>query len=256
MGLITLLTDFGYRDHYVAALKARLLQLAPATPVVDISHGIEPFNIPHAVHVLQAVFRDFPAGTAHVIGVADHGAGPEPGWQVASFQGHYFVAADNGILALLCNGEPEQLVALPAASCASPTRDVLLPAAVALAQGESPASLGPVVTGFHRLNNRQLRLQDHRITGHVAHMDHYGNLITNISRTAIEAVGHGRKLAVHFGRDVVREMHPHFSAVAPGEAVVVFNSQDFLCLGVCQGNASELLGLHFDSQVDVRFAIE
>ena len=256
MGLITLLTDFGYRDHYVAALKARLLQLAPTTPVVDISHGIDPFNIAHAVHVLQAVFRDFPRGTAHVIGVADHGTGPEPGWQAALFEGHYFVAGDNGILALLCAGAPELLVALPAAVSASPTRDVLLPAAVALAQGAKMASLGPLATDFHRLNNRQLRLQDHRITGHVAHVDHYGNLITNISRTAVEAVGHGRSLAVHFGRDVVREIHPHFSAVLPGEAVVVFNSQNCLCLGICQGNAAELLGLHFDSQVDVRFPTE
>ena len=256
MGLITLLTDFGYRDHYVAALKARLRHLAPALPVVDISHGVEPFNIAHAAQVLQAVFRDCPAGTVHVVGVADHGAGPEPGWQAAAFAGHYFVAANNGILALLSNGAPEELVALPAAVSPSPTRDVLLPAAVALAQGAPLASLGPAIATLHQLNNRQLRLQDHRITGHVAHVDHYGNLVTNISRTAVEAVGHGRPLAIHFGRDVVRDVHSHFSAVPPGEAVVVFNSQQFLCLGICQGNASELLGLSFDSQVDVRFATE
>lgn len=253
MGLITLLTDLGYRDHYVAALKARLWHLAPATPVVDISHGVEPFNLAHAAHVLQAVFRDFPAGTIHVIGVDDHGAGPEPGWQAALFAGHYFVAADNGILSLLCHGAPEVLVALPAALGPSPTRDVLLPAAVALAQGELLTSLGPIITTFHQLNNRQLRLQDHRITGHVAHVDHYGNLITNISRTAVDAVGHERRFSVHFGRDVVRELHPHFAAAPPGEAVAVFNSQQYLCLGICQGNASELLGLHFDSQIDVRF---
>lgn len=256
MGLITLLTDFGYRDHYVAALKARLLQLAPAVPIVDISHGVEPFNIAHAVHVLQSVFRNFPVGTVHVIGVADHGAGPVPGWLAAEFEGHYFVTADNGILTLLANGTPENLVALPAVITASPTCDVLLPAAVTLAQGAPLTALGPMVTTQYQLNNRQLRLQDHRITGHVAHVDHYGNLVTNISRTAVEAVGHGRPLAIHFGRDVVRDLHPHFSAVAPGEAVVVFNSQNFLCLGICQGNAAELLGLDFDSQVDVRFQAE
>ena len=256
MGLITLLTDFGYRDHYVAALKARLLHLAPTVAVVDISHGVEPFNIAHAVHVLQNVFRDFPPGTVHVIGVDDHGAGSEPGWLAARFAGHYFVAGNNGILALLCHGAPDELVALTAANSASPTRDVLLPAAVALAQGALLASLGPAVGALHQLNNRQLRLQDHRVTGHVVHVDHYGNLVTNISRTAVEAVGHGRPLAIHFGRDVVRDLHSHFSAVPPGEAVVVFNSRHFLCLGICQGNASELLGLSFDSQVDVRFAAE
>lgn len=256
MGLITLLTDFGYRDHYVAALKARLLQLAPAVPVVDLSHAVEPFDIAHAVHVLNSVFRDFPAGSVHVVGVNDHGAGPTPTWHAARFQDHYFVAADNGLLALLCDGAPDVLVALPFGDTPSPTRDVLLPAAVALAQGATLDSLGPVIADFHPLNNRQVRLQDHRITGHVTHVDHYGNLITNISRTAVEVVGHGRPFTVHFGREVVREFHSHFSAAAPGEAVTVFNSQGCLALGISQGNAAELLGLRFDSQVDVRFPVE
>ena len=256
MGLITLLTDFGYHDHYVAALKARLLRLAPGLPVVDISHGVEPFNTAHAVYVLRAVFRDFPAGTVHVVGVNDHGAGPEPVWHAARFEGHYFAVADNGILALLCDGAPDEWVALTTGPTASPTRDVLLPAAVALALGAPLASLGPAVADLHVLTNRQLRLQDHRITGHVAHIDHYGNLVTNISRTAVEAVGHGRPFSVHFGREVLREVRPNFSAVPPGEAVSVFNSQGCLCLGICQGNAAELLGLHFDSQVDVRFPVE
>ena len=256
MGLITLLTDFGYRDHYVAALKAQLLRLAPGVPVVDICHGIEPFNTAHAVYVLQAVFRDFPAGTVHVVGVNDHGAGPEPMWHAAQYQGHYFAVADNGVLALLCDGAPEALVALPATATASPTRDVLLPAAVALAQGTPLASLGPQVSDLYVRTNRQLRLQDHRITGHVAHIDHYGNLITNISRTAVEAVGHGRPFSVHFGREILKGVQPYFSAAPAGEAAVVFNSQGCLCLGICEGNAAELLGQYFDSQVDVRFAVE
>ena len=256
MGLITLLTDFGYRDHYVAALKARLLHLAPALPVIDISHAIEPFNTAHAVHVLRAVFRDFPVGTVHVIGVNDHGRGEEAVWHAARYQNHYFVVADNGILALLCAGAPDEVVALPAATTPSPTRDVLLPAAVALAQGAPLDSLGPVITDFVQLTLGQVRIQDHRITGHVVHVDHYGNLITNISRTQVEAVGHGRSFTVHFGREVVKELQPHFSAATPGEAVTVFNSQECLCLGICEGNAAELLGLHFDSQVDVRFPVE
>jgi S-adenosylmethionine hydrolase len=256
MGLITLLTDFGYRDHYVAALKARLLQLAPTTTVVDISHAVEPYNIAHAVYVLSAVFRDFPAGTVHVVGVSDHGAGATPAWHAARVEGHFIVTADNGLLALLSDGNLAELVALPAAETPSPTRDVLLPAAVALATGAELSSLGPLITEYHRLNNRQVRLQDDRITGHVAHVDHYGNLITNIPRNAVEVVGRGRPLTVHFGREVVRELQPHFSAAAPGEAVTVFNSQGCLCLGICQGNAAELLGLHFDSQVDVRFPVD
>ena len=256
MALLTLLTDFGYRDHYAAALRARLLALDATLPVVEITHGIEPFNIPHAVHTLQAVFRDFAAGTAHVVGVNDRGSGDEPVWHAARFQGHYFVVADNGLLALLCDGPPEELVALPAAATPSPTRDVLLPAAVALARGAALASLGPLVTDYHLVNNFQLRLQDDRITGHVVHVDHYGNLVTNISRTAVEVVGRGRPLAVHFGREILPSLRPHLAAANPGDAVTAFNSQDCLCIGICQGHAAELLGLHFHAQVDVRFAGE
>ena len=256
MGLITFLSDFGYRDHYVAAVKARILQLAPTLPVLDLSHAIEPFNIAHAVHVLNAVFRDFPAGTVHLVGVNDLG-GPRAAWHAALFEDHYFVAADNGLLALLCDGPPAELVSLEAATpTASPTRDLLAPAAVHLAQGGPLADLGPATTQLYQLLNRQVRLQDNRITGHVVHVDHYGNLVTNITKQAVEVIGRTRPCTIHFARETVRDVAAHFQAADPGEAVCIFNSQEQLCIGINQGNASELLGLHFDSQVDVRFPVD
>jgi S-adenosylmethionine hydrolase len=279
MGVLTLLTDFGYRDHYVAALKARLLHLAPTLSVMDITHGVEPYNIAHAVHVLRAVFRDFPVGTTHLITVSDYGASPAgavstPAWHAALHEGHYFVAADNGLLALLCDGLPERLVRLSAvapptamasssaaalsvvtATTLNPTRDVLAPAAARLALGQSIDSLGLPTAELYSLTNRQLRLQDNRVTGHVVHVDHYGNLITNISRTAVEAVGRGRTATIKFGRENVRELRPHFAAAPPGEIVCAFNSQDCLSIAINQGHASELLSLYFDSQVDVWFEV-
>ena len=277
MGVLTLLTDFGYRDHYVAALKARLLHLAPTLPVLDITHGVEPYNIAHAVHVLRAVFRDFPLGTTHLITVSDYGASPTgavatPAWYAAQHQGHYFVAADNGLLSLLCDGVPERLVRLrggaPATTAApvgnlagaltppaafNPTRDVLAPAAVQLALGQPLDKLGPPTTELYSLTNRQVRLQDNRITGHVVHVDHYGNLITNISREAVEVTSRDRPVIIKFGRETVRELRPHFAAAPPGEIVCAFNSQGCLCIAINQGHASELLGMYFDSQVDVWF---
>jgi S-adenosylmethionine hydrolase len=270
MGLLTLLTDLGYRDHYVAALKARLLHLAPGLPVLDISHGVEPYNIAHAVHVLRAVFREFPAGTTHLITVREYGVSagenaPGPGWLAAEHEGHFFVAADNGLLALLCGGVPERVVRLnlPAVllltdlaalpRTLNPTFEVLLPAAVRLARGEALASLGSFITDLYVLKFPEIRIQDNRITGHVVHVDHYGNLITDITREAVEVVGRGRPLAVHFGREVVREVRAHFGAAPPGEVVCAFNPQGQLCVAICEGNGSELLGLYFNSQVDVRF---
>jgi S-adenosylmethionine hydrolase len=195
-----------------------------------------------------------------------------PAWHAALHEGHYFVSADNGLLALLCDGPPERLVRLnavapptapvaasvlpsstPIASTLNPTRDVLAPAAVSLALGQPLESLGLATTEFYSLTNRQLRLQDNRVTGHVVHVDHYGNLITNISREAVEVTGRGRVATIKFGRETVRELRPHFAAAPPGEIVCTFSPQGCLCIAINQGHASELLGLYFDSQVDVWF---
>ena len=73
MAIITFLSDFGYTEHYVASVKARLVSSQPAIPIVDISHAIQPFDIAHAVHILSAVFQDFPKGTVHLIAVDTQG---------------------------------------------------------------------------------------------------------------------------------------------------------------------------------------
>ncbi|RZK90298.1 MAG: hypothetical protein EOO62_35275, partial [Hymenobacter sp.] len=142
------------------------------------------------------------------------------------------------------------------ATAINPTHDVLAPAAARLALGQAIDSLGLPTTELYSLTNRQLRLQDNRVTGHVVHVDHYGNLITNISRAAVEVVSRGRPATVKFSRETVRELRPHFAAAPPGEIVCTFNPQNCLCIAINQGHASELLGMYFDSQVDVWFEPE
>ncbi len=115
---------------------------------------------------------------------------------------------------------------------------------------------GRTWAGYHhheQLLNRQLKLADHHITGHVIHVDHYGNLITNITRDSIETIGHDRTFTVSFAREKVYKMSTRYSQPPEGECVCIYNSQNFLCIGINKGHASELLGLHFDSQVDVHF---
>lgn len=253
MGLITFLSDFGYRDHYVAAVKARILSSDPEARIVDISHSVTPFDIAHGVYVLSAVFRDFPEGTVHLVAVDTHG-GKSGKYHAAKFQGHYFLMADNGILSLLTNSEPEELVEIPVNTpTMAPARDVLASAALHLAQGGNLEDLGPKTTHMRQLLNRQVKLSDHAITGHVIHVDHYGNLVTNITRDSIETIGHERRFTIHFAREVVNKISERFSQPAEGECVCLYNTQNLLCIGINKGNAAELLGLDFDSQVDVHF---
>lgn len=253
MGLITFLSDFGYTDHYVAAVKAKIVSSAPQTQIIDISHAVEPYNIVHGAFVLNSVFRDFPAGTVHLVAVDSQGS-RQNRFLAAAFNEHYFLAADNGILSLLIEAQPTAMVELPAdAATTFAAKDILAPAALALASGAELESLGPAVTQYRELINRQLRLSDHAITGHVIHVDHYGNLITNVSRDSMDAIGHERPFTVHFARETVQKVSPDFTHVDEGDVICFYNRQGLLAIGINKGHASELLGLHFDSQVKVLF---
>ncbi|ALJ00171.1 SAM hydrolase/SAM-dependent halogenase family protein [Rufibacter tibetensis] len=254
MGILTFMSDFGTTDHYVAAVKAKILTINPAQIIVDISHHVEPFNIAHGFHVINAVFEDFPAGTVHLIAIDTHGT-RSGRYQVARHKGHYFICADNGLLSLLTDGDPEQLIDLPLQeNSSSPARDIMVPAAVALAQGASMAEVGELANGMEQLINRQLRLNDHSITGHVVHVDHYGNLITDISKDSVEAIGHGRKFSIHFNREVIDRLSTRYNQPSEGDSVALFNRQGFLTIGINKGHASELLGMYFDSPVEIKFA--
>ncbi|GAA4301479.1 SAM-dependent chlorinase/fluorinase [Nibribacter koreensis] len=254
MGFITFLSDFGTTDHYVAAVKAKILTLNPAQVIVDITHQVEPFNIAYGYHVISSVYEDFPAGTVHLIAVDTHGS-KQGRFQVARHKGHYFVCSDNGLLSLLTDGDPEQLIDLPEQpNSPSPARDIMAPAAVALANGASMAEVGELADGMLQLINRQLKLNDHSVTGHVVHVDHYGNLITNISKDSVDAIGHGRPFVVKFAREKVDRMYSRYNQVGEGDCVILFNRQGFLTIGINKGNASELLGMYFDSSVEVQFA--
>ncbi|RIJ34046.1 SAM hydrolase/SAM-dependent halogenase family protein [Pontibacter oryzae] len=254
MAVITFLSDFGYADHYVAAVKAKVLSQDPHVQVVDITHAVEPYNIAQAEYVFGAVYRDFPEGTVHLIAVDTYGC-KYGKYHAAKYKGHYFLLPDNGLLSLLTDGQPDKVVELKTDKplMPFPAKDLLAPAAVFLAKGGDLEVLGERTDTIRHLFNRQLRLGDHAITGHVIHVDRYGNLITDITRDSIETIAHGRTFTIHFGRETVGRIFPNYSQVDDGDCCCTYNSQDLLCIGINKGHAAELLGLGFDSQVDVRF---
>ncbi|WP_439879876.1 SAM hydrolase/SAM-dependent halogenase family protein [Pontibacter sp. MBLB2868] len=254
MAVITFLSDFGYTDHYVAAVKAKILSNNPEATIVDISHAIDPFNIAQAEYVLGSVYNDFPEGSVHLAAISTHGS-KNGKYHAAKYKGHYFLMADNGLLSLLTDGQPDIVIELQNDTplMAFPAKDLLAPVAAYLAKGGDIEILGERTYQFRQLLNRQLRLNDHYITGHVIHVDRYGNLITNITRDSIETIAHGRTYTIHFGRETISRIYPTYTQVDDGDCCCAYNSQDQLCIGINQGHAAELLGLGFDSQVDVRF---
>ena len=262
MSIITFISDFGAHDHYTAAVKARILSGNPSQVIVDISHHIEHFNIAHGSFVLGSVFREFPLGSVHLIAVHSTG-GLGEAYIAVKLEGHYFVGTDNGLIGLLSEQEPEEVVILGitpeekelARLTSFPARDILAGAAFRLAAGTPMSQLGEVTNYFNRMIGRKPRANRKLIAGHVIHVDHYGNLITNIERHEFEFLLQD-KFRIQLGRENLHKVHKAYNHVDAGEIFALFNSQGLLELGINCGNAAELLGMGFDSPITVHFVTE
>jgi len=255
MAIVTLLTDSGESDHYVAAIKARIISINPGIRIEDISHKIKPNDIAHAAFVLRAVFRDFPKGTVHLVGVDAVGAkGDLP--IALQLEDHFFVGADNGLFGLISDKTHQHLISLNSITTISttfPERDIFAPAAVKLASGISLSDLGKPLPVFKKMIDRQVKATKKQITGSVVRVDGFGNLITNIPREAFEILSKEKVFTIQFGGEKFRRIHTDYHQVEEGECVILFNSLNVLEIGIFKGNASDLLGLAYDSVVTITF---
>ena len=235
--LITLLTDFGTADGYVAELKGVLLSSAPGVQLVDLSHDIPPHAIDAARLAVARYWRRFPAGTIHLV-VIDPGVGSSRAAMAVSSDGRFLVGPDNGVLspALLVPGATA--VTLPVPADAAPTfhgRDVFAPAAAALARGLPCDSLGtPHTDPVVRRTPEVVREPDGALRGVVMLIDRFGNAVTNI-------VGHQSGMVQVGDQQVpVRRTYADVPVSAP---LALTGSSGMLEIAIREGNAAIELGL-------------
>jgi S-adenosylmethionine hydrolase len=255
MPIVTLLTDSGESDHYVAAIKARIISTNPGIRIVDISHNIRPCDIGHAAFILRSVFREFPKGTVHLVGVDSVGNRGDA-YIALQLEDHYFVGTDNGFFGLISERSHQyiaQLNVINPISTTFPERDVFAQAAAKLASGVSLSDLGKPMPSFKKMIDRQVKATKKQITGQVVRVDNSGNLITNIPQEAFDILSKGKAYTVQFGGEKFRRMHTQYNQADAGECFILFNSLGLLEIGIYKGNASELLGLGYDSPVNIVF---
>jgi S-adenosyl-L-methionine hydrolase (adenosine-forming) len=197
--LITITTDFGYRDAYVGAMKGVILTMNPQAVLVDISHDVPPQDIATGGQVLADAAPYFPEGTIH-LAVVDPGVGSNRRLIAARTKSYTFVAPDNGILTRALDKEPpERVVSLTEASYWLPNpsatfhgRDILAPIAARLSLGTPLPYFGPTIDDWLRLPMPRVeRGTDGAVKGEVTHIDHYGNLITNLRPGDVPTGGRG-----------------------------------------------------------------
>lgn len=240
MPIITVLTDFGSRDSYVAEVKGVLLAGAPAATLVDVTHDVPPGAVMTAQFLLSRVWARFPAGTVH-LAVVDPGVGTGRRALAAEAAGQRFVAPDNGLLTMLPHGARFVALAVPAASAHTfHGRDLFAPAAARLATGASLEDLGLPVADPIRSPLPAPRRRGDETVGVVLHVDHFGNLITNLPAPEFPA---GATVEVRVDGSLVGVLSPTFGAVAPGELLAYVGSGGTVEIAVRDGNAARRLGV-------------
>jgi S-adenosyl-L-methionine hydrolase (adenosine-forming) len=235
--VITLLTDFGTADGYVAELKGVLLSLAPDVQLVDLAHDVSAHDVELARLTVARYWRRFPEHTVHLV-VVDPGVGTARAALAVESDRRFLVGPDNGVLspALLLGDARAVSLAVPAA--ASRTfhgRDVFAPVAAALASGATLDSLGePFDAPIVRRTPEPVRRADGAIVGEVIAIDHFGSAITNLL-----GVRHG--VVAAGGRPVpVRAV---YADVPSGAAVALTGSSGLLEIAVRDGSAAQALNL-------------
>lgn len=240
MPLVTLLTDFGTRDSFVAEMKGAMLRRAPGLAFVDVSHEVPPGDISAAAYLLRRCWRHFPDGTVHLV-VVDPGVGSARRPVAFTLGGHRFVGPDNGCLSLVLPADDPPAVELPASAEAAPTfhgRDVFAPAAAALAAGEPLDLLGPRVTApLARFGIPAPRRDGGVLLGEVIHVDRFGNLVTSV--TARDLVPGARILVDGAPAGPLRRT---YADVPPGEPVAYVGSAGELEIAVRDGSAALRFG--------------
>ena len=235
--VITLLTDFGTADGYVGEIKGVLLARVPGAAVIDVTHDIPPQDVEAGRLTLARVWRRFPSGTVH-LAVVDPGVGGERRALAVESDERALVGPDNGVLspALLVAGA--RAVALPIPLSASATfhgRDVVAPAAAALALGRPLESLGtPVHDAVIRRTPEPHRLSDGGIQGEVISVDRFGNLVTNLV---------GLRSGVVDVHGVALPLRRTYADVPRGNLVAVIGSSGLIEIALRDGSAADKLRL-------------
>jgi S-adenosylmethionine hydrolase len=248
--LITLTTDFGHGSPYVAQMKGVILSLCRDVDLIDITHAIGPQNIREGAVVLADATPRFPPDTLHVA-VVDPGVGTNRRLIYAEIGGQRYLAPDNGLLSLLTSRDsPQQLRALenaahwlPDPSTTFHGRDILAPVAAHLALGIDSTELGPPLDSLDSLDWPQPKRAGDAIYGEALYFDSFGNIVTNIDRPLVESLGDRARLSVSCGGQVVSQLVATYADAAPGELIVLFDSQGRLELAIVQGNATRELAI-------------
>ena len=260
MAIITLTTDLGTNDSYLASVKGSIYNQINDARIVDISNDITAFNIPQAAFVLRNCYKDFPLGSIHIVSVDDE-LNIENEHLVVKANGHYFIGSDNGLFSLLLTEmKAEKIIQLNIAqesNCLTfATKNIFAPAACHLARGGSMEMIGTLVDNYcvHRTDLKAVK-EKNLIKGVIIYNDNYGNAITNIDKTMFLDIQRGREFIIYYGREdeKITTISKKYNDVPSGDKLAIFGENEQLQIAMNKGTANTLLGLKLHEIIRIEF---
>jgi S-adenosylmethionine hydrolase len=248
MSIISLLSDFGQKDPYVAEMKAVILSINSQARIIDITHDIEKFCIRIGAYVLASAAPYFPSNTVH-LAVVDPGVGTKRRPIIVQTNRSIYVGPDNGLLMLAAHKEKINNVycidnprfMLSEVSKTFHGRDIFAPAAAHLATEINPSDLGPAIHDYVFPEYAEPHIKRGELVGEVLSIDDFGNIISNISAKDLEKSGfhEGDSFTVALG---CKTLNLHFCSaygdVPIGAPLTLIGGSNFLEAAINQGSAS------------------
>ncbi len=255
--IITLTTDFGLRDPYVAEMKAVILRISLNVTIVDITHNIEKFNIRMGAYVLASASRYFPKGTIHVT-VVDPSVGTKRQPLLIQTKHGIYIGPDNGVLALAAKNQEIKHIykisnrefMLPKVSHTFHGRDIFAPAAAHLAKGTSPMKFGLEIREIVTPKFAKITRKKDTLMGEVIHIDDFGNIITNFKEKELKLMN--IKDVVNIKLENIRlrlKLCESYAEVKPHGLLALIGSHDFFEISINQGSAAEVFKIRSGDKV-------
>ena len=254
MQIVTLTTDFGSGDFYTAILKGSLLSAQPDIHFADITHNIRNYNIVQAAYAIRHTFHAFPPGTIHIASVHNFYA-PNPRFLVIKYREHYFIGPDNGVFSLTFEREQVECFEIPYESYDILSFKNAYVTAVSHISKKLPLeTIGPRYAEITERFSLQAITADTMIRGTVIHVDHFENVILNITRELWDRYAYYHRFALFFKRhDPITELSTTYADVPVGETLCLFNSANHLEIAINLGKAASMLSLEVEDAVQLEF---
>jgi len=255
MQIVSLTSDYGSKDYYVAELKASVLNGKNDFNIIDISHEIDRFDIVQAAFFVKNSIKSFTKGSIHIVAVnCNYKRKSE--YICLEQDGHFFIGPNNGIFSLIFDEINEKRVFI----ISSPNEEntsvnaIFAHAAAYLGHGLPIEDIGPIVSLFNSKLVIQPVVTSSQIRATIIHIDHFENVVVNLKKELFEKVRNDRKFELYYKpNDPITFLSKDYADVAIGDALAFFNSSGYLEIAINMDKASSMLNLMKNEMIQINF---